>query len=441
MTLLPDSPAGTSWISDPTKRRWFAWGSLGVVFLLVNIHRLSTAVLSEQLMSSFGITAAQLGTLHAAFFFIYALVQIPTGVFADRYGARYVGTAGAFVLSAGAIGFTISGGYLAAFLSRTVIGLGSGVVFISTLRFCANWFRTDEFATMTGLTTGIAGLGAIFATTPLAVAIDRFGWQSTVLVLAVLGFVAGGGVFALVRRSPRDAGFQPIEGVPGQGSVTLSETVGFLRALFFDPDQWLLSIVSFAAMGTVLTVIGLWGVPYLVVVYGLAVTTASYFTLLGAIGILVGAPAVGWLSDALGRRRLPMVVGLGFFTLVLAIIPLAGKPPLPVIAITYFLIGLNAGSVVLALPLIKEGYPPNASGVATATVNGASFLGATVLPTVMGIALDQYRTGDVVAGAVVYTEFGYRVAFAVTTVVVAGAFCSALWLSVRHHRRGHPSLA
>ena len=422
-------------LTDPTTRRWLGWGSLAVVFLLVNVHRLSTAVLSAELIAAFSITASQLGTLHASFFLVYALVQIPTGMVADRYGARYVGAAGAVVLSAGAVGFTLSGGYLAAFLSRAVIGLGSGVIFIATLRFCASWFRVDEFATMTGVTTGIAGLGAIFATVPLAVSIEWAGWRPTVLTLAAVGFVAAGGVFALVRRSPADAGLDPIENVPEQQSISLRETGGHLKALLVDLDQWLLSVVFFSAMGTILTVIGLWGVPYLVVVYDLEVATASTYTLLGAVGMLLGAPTVGRVSDRLGRRVGPLIGGLGMFTLVLAVVPVFGDPPLAAVGAVFFLVGFSLGFVMLALPIIKEKYPPAASGVATATVNGAGFLGGAALPTAMGVVLDGYRTGDVVSGAVVYTEFGYRVAFALTTVAVAVAVGCAVWLSVRATRR------
>jgi sugar phosphate permease len=418
-------------LTDPRKRRWLGWGSLAVVFLLVNVHRLSTAVLSEQLTTDFAISAAQLGTLHASFFVVYALVQIPTGVLADRYGPRVVGATGAVVLSAGAIAFTLSDGYLVAFLSRGLVGLGSGVIFITMLRFCANWYRVDEFGTMAGLTAGIAGLGAIVATTPLAVAVSRFGWRPTVFALALLGFLAGAAVFALARSSPTDAGLEPIENVPEQPSVSLAETAGYLRELLTDREQWLLAVIFFSGMGTILTIIGLWGVPYLVVVHGLSVTAASYYTLLGSVGILIGAPAVGWVSDRIGRRLLPMVVGLGAFALTLAVIPIVGTPPLPVVALAYFLVGFSLGSVMLSLPIIKEEYPPEASGVATATVNGAGFFGAAVLPAVMGLALDRYRTGDVVAGAVVYTEFGYRIAFAITTVAVTVAFCCSLWLYLR----------
>lgn len=425
-------------LGEPTKRRWLAWGALGLVFLLVNVHRLSTAVLSEELTAEFGITAAQLGTLHASFFVIYAVTQIPAGVLADRYGPRYVGSGGAFVLSLGALGFVASGGYLTGFLSRALIGLGSSVIFVTILRFCANWYRTDEFGTMTGLTAGIAGLGAVFATTPLAVAVERVGWQPAVGALGVLGFAGGVLVFLLARQSPAAAGLDPIEDVPEQPSVTLTETGGYLRDLLTDVDQWLLSVVFFASNGTVLTVIGLWGIPYLVVVYDLGVTTASTYTLLGSVGILVGSPTVGWISDRLGRRLLPMIAGLGVFLLALLIVPVLGKPPLPIVGVAYFVIGSAIGFIMLSLSIVKEKYPPEASGVATATVNGAGFFGATVLPTAMGVALDRYRTDDTVAGTVVYTEFGYRVAFAITAAAVALAFLSAVTLYVRERRGTGP---
>ncbi|RKD95222.1 MFS transporter [Halopiger aswanensis] len=423
-------------LSDPAKRRWVAWGALATVFLLVNLHRLSTAVLSERLTAAFGTSASQLGTLHAAFFLIYAVVQIPVGVLVDRIGPRRIGSIGGIVLSVGAIAFALSESYVVAFAARALIGFGSGAIFVSILRFCANWYRADEFATMTGLTAGVAGLGAILATTPLAVAVDAAGWRPTVLSLGVVGLLAAVAVAALAHDSPAAADLEPIAGVPERATTSLAETREHLRTLLRDGDQWLLSIAFFAGNGTVLTLIGLWGVPYLVVVYGLDVTTASYFTLLGSIGMLVGSPAVGWLSDRLERRLALLSAGLAIFAVALAVIPAFGRPPLPVVAGVYFVCGFLLGAVMLSLSVIKERYPASASGVATATVNAAGFVGGTVLPTVLGMALDAYRTGDTVEGTVVYTQFGYRVAFGILAVGVGVAFLCSLALLARTGRRG-----
>lgn len=62
----------------------------------------------------------------------------------------------------------------------------------------------------------------------------------------------------------------------------------------------------------------------------------------------------------------------------------------------------------------------------------AGFLGGAVLPTLMGAALDAYRTDEFIGGAAVYTELGYRVAFALLAGTVAVAFMCSLWLFVRH---------
>ncbi len=418
-------------LSDPTKRRWLAWGALATVFLLVNLHRLSTAVLSERLTTDFGTTAAQLGTLHASFFLIYAAIQIPTGVLADRVGPRYVGSIGGLALSLGAVGFAMSDSYLTAFVSRALIGLGSGVIFVSILRFCANWYRADEFATMTGLTGSIAGLGAILATTPLAVTVEQVGWRPTIFALGLVGIVAASAVFVLARQSPAAAGLEPIAGVPEQPAVTFAELGGHLRALARDIDQWLLSIVFFAGNGAMLTLVGMWGVPYIVVVYELDVTTASYFTLLASVGVLFGPTAIGWLSDRLERRLVPMTAGIGLFAVALATIPIFGRPPLAVVAVAYLACGFLFGAAMLSLSIVKERYPAGASGVAMATVNTAGFVGGTVLPMVMGMALDAYQTGETVGGTVAYTQFGYRIAFGILAGTVAIGFLSSCWLLVR----------
>jgi len=422
-------------LGDPRKRRWIAWGALALVFLLVNLHRLSTGVLSEELTAGFDLSAAQLGSVHAAFFIVYAIVQIPTGVLVDRIGPRYVGAGGAIVLSIGAIGFALGDSYVAALVSRAVIGLGGGVIFISILRFCANWYRADEFATMTGMTGAIAGLGAIFATLPLALAVGAVGWRPSILFLAFVGLCSGVAAYLLVRNSPEDAGLEPIENVPRQPSMTLAETGSHLRGLAQDPAQWLLSAVFFAASGAFLTLIGLWGVPYLVVVYGMDVQTASIFTLIGAIGTLVGGPAIGWLSDRYENRHVPISVGVGLFALAHATIAATGRPPLVIVAVVYFLSGFLVGSGLLTLTVVKERYPAGASGVATSTVNAAGFVGASILPWVMGTALDAYRTGEVVGGTVAYTEFGYRVAFGITAATLTVGFLCSLILWRAERRR------
>ncbi|MDR9412106.1 MAG: MFS transporter [Haloferacaceae archaeon] len=401
---------------------WLGWAALAAGFYLVNIQRLSTAVLSEAFTTAFVLSAAQLGTLHAAFFAVYAVLQLPTGIVVDRYGSRLTASVGMLTVAAGSLVMAAAGGFAVAVLARLLIGAGASVIFIAILRYAASWFPPRRFATVTGMTAGVAGLGAISAATPLAVLVGSVGVTRSFELAAVAAVVVAGAVWVLVRRGAADA---------AQREVDAAGVRAQLRALMRDPDQWLLSLVFFAGNGTTVTIMGLWGVPYLVAVYGLSVADASVYTLIGSVGILVGGPSLGWLSDRLAMRLRPMIAGLGLTAAALAVIPLVGQPPLWAIAAIYATVGASIGVSLLSMTAIKERYPPSAAGVATAAVNTWGFVGATLLPVAMGIAVDQYRTGAVVGGSVVYTPMGYRIAFAIAAGVVGLAALGAVGVARR----------
>lgn len=418
-------------LRDPLRRRWLIWATLAGVFLLVNVYRLSTAVIADPLAAAFDATAMELGTLHASFFVIYAALQLPAGVLADRAGIRRSATVAAIVMNLGAVWFALSGSYVGAFAARALIGLGASVIYIAILRFCANWFRANEFATMNGLTIAFAGLGGIVATTPLAIAIGTFGWRTSLLAIGIVGLAFAAGVYWLTRDSPRDAGFDPIDGVPEHELISLSGVGANVKLVLRDRDTWLVCAVLFAGTGITLTVLGLWGVPYVVQTYDVSVTQASVYTLLGSVGLMVGPPTLGWVSDRFERRTPFMVVGAVVFAAALGLLALVERPPQVVVAGTFFVLAFVLGALMLGYTVAKERHGSAASGVATGTVNAAAFTGAAIFPTAMGVALDTYWTGETVAGARVYTSMGYRVAFGIAAVAGLVALACSVWLHLR----------
>jgi sugar phosphate permease len=416
--------------SDPTKRRWLIWAALAAAYTLVSVHRLSTAVLAEQLATAFDTTGAALGTLHASFFYIYAAMQLPAGFVADRVGSRRAVTAGTAVMSVGALAFSVADSYAVAFLARALIGLGGSLLFISVLRFCANWYRPTEFARMSGLTIAAAGFGGVLATTPLAVVVAATDWRTTLFGLGLAGFVLATVAYLLARDSPADAGLAEIEGVPLAQTPSISAVAANAAGVLRERETWLVGILLFCGTGVNITVFGLWGVPYVVQTYGVSVTGASTYTLAGSAGLLLGPPLVGWLSDRLGRRLGLMATAQAAFAGSFALLAITGKPPLPVVAVAFFAAGFLAGGYALGYTVIKERHESGASGVATGTVNTLGFTGAALFPTLMGLVLDAYKTGETINGAQVYSTLGYRVAFG----LAAAAGVVALLASVALYR-------
>jgi sugar phosphate permease len=418
-------------LRDPERRRWLVFAVLAGAYLIVNVHRLSTAVLAERLAASFGTSAAELGTLHAAFFYVYAPLQVVAGVLADRAGIRWTAAVGTVVMSLGGVAFALAGSYPVAFGARLLVGLGGSVLFIATLRFAANWFRPDEFATMSGVTIAIAGLGGIVATTPLAVLVERTGWRSALLGLGLVGFAVAAVVALAARDSPADAGLAPIEGVPSAETLSLRGVLTNVRRVLGGADTWLVGVALFCEIGVNLTVLGLWGVPYMVQTYGLSVTAASTYTFAGSVGLLLGPPVIGRLSDRFERRTEVMVVGGVVYTAAFGVLAM-GAPPRLAVAVVFFTAGSLGGAFALGYAVVKEQYSAAASGVATGAVNTIGFSGAAVFPVAMGVILDTYWTGETVAGARVYTPEGYQVAFGLAAVagLVTLACCAALHVRV-----------
>jgi nitrate/nitrite transporter NarK len=227
---------------------------------------------------------------------------------------------------------------------------------------------------------------------------------------------------AVAGDSPADAGLEPVGGVDSEvrrasesaGAGAASETPGAptLRVILAnaptvlgEAETWLCGAVLFAGTGVNVTVIGLWGIPYLVQTYGLSVTRASTFTLLGSAGLLLGPPAVGAVSDRLGSRTRLVVAGMWLYTLALAVLAPTGDPPLAVVAVVLIAPSALAGAFALNR--------------------------AAIMPTLMGYVLDAYWTDETIGGARIYTEFGYRVAFGLAAPTGFGAFLAAVWLQLR----------
>jgi len=216
-------------------------------FFLVSLHRSSTAVLSEQLMRSFETTGTSLGLLHSSFFYLYAAFQIPAGLLTDRYGVRAIATAGTAAMSLRALAFGLAPTYALAFLGRLLVGLGASVLFVAALRFCANWFRPDEFGTMTGVTFSVGILGGLAATTPLAIAASSVGWRGSMLGLGAFGIAVAVGIGLFSHDSPSDAGLPPIDDVPDRPDVTSAAALKrYVSDAIREPETWLLGVMLFS---------------------------------------------------------------------------------------------------------------------------------------------------------------------------------------------------
>jgi AAHS family benzoate transporter-like MFS transporter len=118
--------------------------------------------------------------------------------------------------------------------------------------------------------------------------------------------------------------------------------------------------------------------------WGLTPATASLISVVGLLGVMVGALAIGPVTDIIGRRRTMLLTVIAFSVLTL----LCAFAPNPwIFGLLRFLAGLGLGGVLpVAIALVNEYAHQGRSGSATTTLMTGYHVGA-VVTSLLGIAV------------------------------------------------------
>jgi MFS family permease len=162
---------------------------IGLSVLINYIDRSNLSIAAPLLQDELHISGKQLGTLLSAFFWTYALLQIPAGWLVDHFDVKWVFAVGFFVWSA-ATGITgVLHGFVALLAIRIVLGVGESVAFPAYGKILGTHFQESRrgFANsvvITGLALGPA-IGMLVGGT----VVGRFGWRPFFLVLGLVGLL------------------------------------------------------------------------------------------------------------------------------------------------------------------------------------------------------------------------------------------------------------
>ncbi len=390
--------------------RWTVYGLLVFSYMGVFFHRMAPGVVAGDLMAAFGTTGAALGSLAAMYYYVYTAMQMPAGVLADTLGPRYSVTIGAWVGGAGSILFGLAPNFATAAVGRLLVGLGVSVVFVGLMKSNTLWFSERRYGFVSGLTLLLGNLGAIFAAAPLAATLAVFSWREVFVGAGLISLLVGLLTLILVRNSPEEAGFPSVraqEGLPPHPPRE-QHWLQDLKAVLTHRAAWPGFWVNFGITGNLFAFAGLWGVPLMRDLHGLARGEASLYTTLALVGFAVSAFASGWLSDRMGRRR-PVIIGAALASCLiwLGLILLPWGPGWSGLLL-YSLLGVAAGGFVVTYAAAKEVLPPAVSGMAIALVNTGLFLGAALMQPAFGWVMDLTWDGTLVEGVRRYGRLDYQ---------------------------------
>ena len=396
----------------PAYQSWITW-FLGVAFYFSGFfHRMVTAVMADQLMADFNIGAAELGNFSSFYYYSYVSVQIPTGILADYWGPRKLLTLGTLLSGLGAFIFAFASSIYVANFGRLIIGASIGVAWVSVLKLSTRWFKSNHFATVTGLALCLGILGALSAGVPLRLLMELFGWRPVIFGTGTIALLLSLSIWTFVRDDPSQKGYVSYaKDITTSNPKSKASILTSLSNIFRYKNTWILSIVPASLVGPLLTFAGLWGVPYLTTHYHLTPVRSATLISTLLIACALGGPVLGILSEKTGRRK-----PIYFYALCISLmgwIPVLFLQDLPLwlIVALFSTVGFASSAIAFGMAFVKESVPVALAGTVTGVCNMGMEMGPMILQPAIGWILDLRWDGVSENGIRIYDLSAYHVAF------------------------------
>jgi MFS family permease len=204
-----------------------------------------------------------------------------------------------------------------------------------------------------------------------------------------------------------------------------------VRAVIANARSWPPVLAAAGMFATVVTLQGLWGVAWLTQVYGMGRVPASSLMAMLGLGVAIGAPLAGWISDRWKRRRRTFVVWSVVYACGWLVLATTGDGRLPREWLAPFLVilGVAGGGLALVFACVREVNDPARVGLAVGFCNMPIFLGFGLVQLASGLVLDRQWQGLAVEGARVYPAGAYRALFTLCLGIAVGAAAAATRIS------------
>ncbi len=410
------------------------------------LTRWSYTGLASFISQDLNLEKTDLGLLGSAFFYTYALAQVPWGKYADRKGGRVVISLGVLLTAGGLAGFTLSGTFEEAVAWRLLIGVMAATVFVPVAALLSHWFSPEERGLANGIYYGWGGgLGQVtaFLLLPLLhvyfldhTLLPLSGWRGAMLFVALMVAVLGVGCWTFLRSFPEETGMSSELSDPIRSSTAWSKRSG---SILRDPVLWCLG-GYFAAGVIALRLVPGWLTIYASELFQVewgflqteSVIAGGVIGTVYTVGHVFGSPVLGKISDYLIGRGLSrygcaaLVLSLGGVSVSCLALPLASAWILGGVA---FLLGITLHAFPILNAAVSDRWGKARTGQSLGWINMVGQLAGAMALSVSGYVGEAWGLGSTgTAGG--FAGIWYFAALA----CVIGAGCG--WQAHRLSRQG-----
>ncbi len=381
-------------------RSWLVCMTAASFFLYEFIQMLCLNSMSSDIISAFHINATQLGWLSSVYFISNVLFLFPAGQLIDRFSVKRLILFSLALCITGTALFSQTEQFSMALFFRFITGIGSAFCFLCSMRLASRWFLPHRMALVSGSIVTMAMLGGWIAQAPFASLVSLVGWRNAMLFDAAFGILLWLGIALIVREYPPEA-LRTYENDHTQ--LHRLGWVSSMKKAYGRKQNWLCGIYTDFMNLPIFLLGGLWGGLYLMQIQHLPKILATHVSGMLFLGTIIGAPLVGFISDKLSCRKLPMWIGaiLSFLLILMLIYLQLNATTLSVI---FFLLGLSTSTQVLSYPTVTESNPHALTAMSVSVVSFCVISGGAMFEPLFGWLMDLKWDQTVHNGLNVYSN-------------------------------------
>ncbi len=327
------------------------------------------AVFSDTFKNSLHLSDMGAAFAVGSFVLGFACMQIPAGYLLDRFSVRWVASGGLALLALGNFTLTISSSLPLFALSNFIQGLGASFAFIAVGKLIGQWFAPKMFPILFGLTQTISCVLTAIIHYYLVQALKTVSWQMIYLEFALFGLVLFVLMFLFVKSPSR---------VKKGAVLSFGKS---MSAVLKNRQMWICSVAAATSFGVLAAYGSFW---YMQVEKYFSVDTSTSLVISGMIfvGIGIGTPFFGWLSNKLGSRKLAIhlsIVPGAIFLIMGLYLPHFNTAMYVPVELISFCIGFFLSGSMLYYTCISEISSDNTRAVALGLINTSVFIFNTAL--------------------------------------------------------------
>jgi len=356
------------------------------------------ASIAANIMQDYHIQADKMAYLSSIYYLSNVIFLFVAGIILDRFSIKNTLLIAMFFCVVSTFILAYSHSFYVALFCRFVTGIGSAFCFLGPVRLASHWFPPKRMALVTGAIVTVAMTGGMLAQYPLTKLVSYVGWREAVQDVGILGFAMLMLMLFWIKERPQVAVRKEAEPI---------KVIAAAKKAYFN-GQYLRAALYTSLMNMAIAIFGaMMGTLYLEQRLSISAEQAAMVNGMLFFGAIVGAPLVGWLSDKVGLRVLPMKVGVCASMLTLLAV-LYLPVSLSLMMVLFFLLGFFTSAQVISYALVAESSSPAMTATAVSVISILTQGGYLIYQNLFSTLLTNYGSVHLINGLPVYHLDAYQ---------------------------------